>query len=96
MSYDLTNKSGRVNLIKDINDNDNKSRKAESLRQQEIYHDRLHQYVTENLEGNFDKKTVAEMSVISSINIVKRIVKEESSIYRESANRELLILATTR
>ena len=88
MSYDLTNKSGRVNLIKDINDNDNKSRKAESLRQQEIYHDRLHQYVTENLEGNFDKKTVAEMSVISSINIVKRIVKEESSIYRESANRE--------
>ena len=36
MSYDLTKQSERKKLIETINSNDNKSRKAESLRQQEI------------------------------------------------------------
>ena len=87
MSYDLTKQSERKKLIETINSNDNKSRKAESLRQQEIYQDRLFQYVKENLEGTFDAKTVKEMPIISSVNLVKRIVKEEASIYRESPKR---------
>lgn len=88
MPFDLTQQSERKRLIKEIVLNEeNLSQKRESLKQFEIQQDRLHQYVTEYLEGQFDKDTVKEMPVMSSVNVQKRVVTQEASIYRTAPER---------
>jgi len=84
---DLMNQADRLNLIREIDSPENKDRKALSLRQYEIFNDRQHQYVLEYLREQFSEKTVKEMPVISSINLARRIVKQEASLYRTAPKR---------
>ncbi len=84
---DLMNIADRVRILAEIESPENRQRKAVSLRQFEIFNDRIHQYVIEHLEGQFSAKTVKEMPVISSINLARRIVKQEASIYRQEPKR---------
>lgn len=76
-----TSQSERVKLIQLMKSQEEQSRKEESLRQTEIYNDRLEQYVREYLEGRFSRDTVQEMPIVASVNLSKRIVKNEASIY---------------
>lgn len=78
----------RKSVIEHINSNENKERKAASLKQYEIFNDRMHQYVVEYLRKQFSAATVREMPIISSINLPKRIVTQEASIYRNSPVRK--------
>jgi hypothetical protein len=78
----------RLQLIREIDGPENKARKAQSLRQFEIFNDRQHQYVLEYLRGQFSEKTVREMPIISSINLARRVVKQESSLYKTAPKRE--------
>lgn len=78
----------RLQIIKEINGEENKQRKAESLKQYEIFNDRMNQYVVEYLRKQFSATTVREMPVISSINLPKRIVTQEASIYKQEPERE--------
>lgn len=84
---DLMNLAHRRQLIDDINSFENKDRKAESLKQVEIFNDRLSQYVYEKLREKYSENTVREMPVIDSINLARRITKEESGVYNDSPDR---------
>lgn len=78
----------RKSLIQQIKGDENRQRKAASLKQFEIFHDRQLQYVIEYLRGQFAASTVREIPVVSSINLSRRIVYQEASIYRTKPNRE--------
>lgn len=85
---DLSNIADRLRILDEINSAENLERKAISLKQFEIFNDRIHQYVIEHLTSQFSAKTVKEMPVISSINLARRIVKQEASIYRNEPSRK--------
>lgn len=85
---DLMNKADRLLLIKEIEGEENKARKAASLKQFEIFNDRQKQYVIEYLQGQFSEKTVKEMPIIASINLARRVVKQEASLYKEEPERD--------
>ncbi len=88
MKYDLRTLEGRLALIKDIESNENRLRKAKSLREYEIFNKRQKQFVIEHLRASYDWETVKEMPIIYSINLCNRIVKEQASIYTEEPTRE--------
>lgn len=87
MAYNWLDQNFRKSIIDDINSEENKQRKAESLKQYEIMNDRMHPYVVDYLKQQFSHKTVSEMPVISSINLPKRIVAQEASIYKAEPSR---------
>jgi hypothetical protein len=86
----LLDRNNRQRVIEAIQTWPNRRRKASSLAQFEIFQDRIAQYVYEYLLGQFDEETVREMPRISSLNIARRIVKQESSLYRSPAKREFV------
>ena len=89
MDIDLLNSLfDRKRILQAINSQENKNRKAISFRQSEIFSDRQHQYVVNYLYGQYSAETVAEMPVISSVNLCQRIVKQEASIYKHEPTRE--------
>lgn len=85
---DLSKLDDRVKLIKDIHSTENKGRKAESLRQTEIFNDRIFDHVYERLTRRNNEENVREMPLVTSINLARRIVKQEASIYRSEVKRE--------
>jgi len=85
---DLRKYDNRVRLIDHINSRENIERKERSFKTSEIYNDNLDKYVKEYLEEQFNKKTVAEMPIVSSVNISRRLCKEEAKIYTETPTRE--------
>jgi len=87
---DLESVEGRKTIIQQIKGSENIDRKAQSLKACEVYNDRLHQYVTEELEAAFGQSTARKMPKISSINLAKRIVKEEATVYKERPRRAFL------
>lgn len=94
MPFDLRIEKDRKTLIKEVlNTDENTQRKADSAKQQEIMNDRLDQYVREHLKGEFGADTVKEMPIISSVNLTRRIVKQEASIYRDHPERDFLELS---
>jgi len=90
----LMDRSDRQSIINEIEAPENKTRKALSLKQFEIFNDRQRQYVIEYLRGQFSEKTVKEMPIIASINIARRVVKQESSIYKTEPKREFYNVTT--
>lgn len=88
MTLDLGKLNDRLKLIKDIESSENKARVAESIRQVEIFNDRIYEHVYERLIRRFSEQTVIEMPIVSSINLSRRIAKQEASIYRNPPARE--------
>jgi len=81
MMADLMNIAYRKQIIDEINSDENKDRKKESLKRFEIFKDRHERYILQKLQEEFSNKTVREMRKVLSINIAPRIIKEEASIY---------------
>lgn len=77
----------RKHVIEQIESDENYKRKQESLKRYEIYRGRLEPYVYNVLQRNLSSETLDQMRVISSINVTKRIVDEESSIYMKRPDR---------
>jgi len=84
---DFLDPNQRKKIISEIKGQENKERKAVSLKQYEIMQDRQHQYVVEYLRQQFSSKTVKEMPVVSSINLARRIVTKEASLYLNKPSR---------
>lgn len=78
----------RKQIVDEINGEENKSRKEESLKRFEILSGRQGRYITKKLESEFSKKTVSEMRKITSVNIAQRVISEQSSIYLTEPVRE--------
>lgn len=87
MAYDLSIKEQRVELIKEIKSDENEYRKRVSMREFDVYSDRLHDYVLTYLRKYNSEKTVAETPVISVINIARRIVNQIASLYKHPPKR---------
>jgi len=80
----------RLQVIQDIEGDDNRRRKEESLKRWEIFNDRMEEYVYNILRKELSAETVNSMRVISSINLCNRIINEQSSIYNKRPKRQLL------
>lgn len=87
MALNLMNPAVRMNLLKEIKGEENRQRKAESLKQFEIYSDRQHKWVKDHLLSQFSPGTVAEMPIVSSINLARRIVNQQATIYKNAPER---------
>jgi hypothetical protein len=84
---DLMDKSVRINIIDEINNDENVQRKKESLRRFEMFKKRQARYILDRLRSEFSEKTVREMRKVLSINLVERIIKEQASIYNNTPER---------
>jgi len=90
MSYDYSN-SGIINKIAtEINGSENITRRSISLKQFEVYMDRMETYVKEYLRTFYNEADVATLPIITSINLCRRIVKQEASIYKCGPDRTFL------
>lgn len=78
----------RGQVIREIKSEENKQRRAESLRRFEVYKQRQDKYIVDKLEGEFSRRTVAEMRKILSINLCPRIINQLASIYNNAPDRE--------
>lgn len=80
----------RLQVLDGIKSQENKDRKAKSLQEYEIYNGNINQYVEAYLTQQLSAKTVRKMPIISSIDICKRIVDQEASVYKAEPKREFV------
>jgi hypothetical protein len=83
----LLNQEDRISIIADINSNNNKARKAVSLKQFEVYQGRMHQFIKEALLAQYNVSTVREMPIVSCINVQRKITQTKATIYKHSVER---------
>jgi len=88
VSDKLQSLSYRKMVIGQINGTENKERKRISYKQNEVYNDRIRPYILEYLRTQFKEETVLQMPIIDSINLSKRIVNKEASLYVQEPKRE--------
>lgn len=93
IALDLNKLEDRQELIKNIISENNKERKTISLRDVEVYNGRIHQHVHDHLSKRFDQTSLQEMPIVSSINLAKRVVDQEGSIYKDEPNRSFTELS---
>lgn len=84
---DLRNFDDRVRIITEINNEENRQRKAESLKRFEVYKERQGRFILKKLEEEFSVKTVQEMRKVLSINPTVKIINELANVYKESPKR---------
>jgi len=80
----------RLAQIDSIENTENKGRRAESFTESELQNGRLQQYVVEYLRGQFSKKTVDEMPIISCLNLYKKVTNNLASVYKKAPERDYL------
>jgi hypothetical protein len=78
----------RKSVIDQINGDENRRRKNDSLKRFDIYQKRQERYILEKLRSEYSAQTVQEMRVISSINLARRIVDEKASLYTKAPERQ--------
>lgn len=74
-------------LVDEIKGMENLQRKNLSLKQYEIFMDRMEVYVKDYLSRFYNEQDVGSLPVISSINLARRIVKQEAGVYRQCPER---------
>jgi hypothetical protein len=84
----LADIGNRLAIIQEIESEENKNRKRRSFAQYDIYKDNQHTYVYDYLRSQFSANTVNEMPIISSINLSRRIVNQEASVYKNEPKRK--------
>ena len=87
---DVLDPSLRQSVIADIEGDENKRRKRESLRRFEMYRNRQRPFILERLEQDLNPSTVQSMRTITSINLVKRITDQKASIYTDEPERNFM------
>lgn len=87
MNLDLLNYEVRKTVLADIKSYENIYRKRESYIDFEIYNDRIHKYVFDEIVRQTSIKTAQSMPIVSSINLAQRIVNNEATIYNNDPER---------
>lgn len=87
---DILNIDDRKQIIEAINSDENKTRKAKSLGEVEIYSDNITPYVISYLSQFYSADTIKDNPVISCINICRRICQTEGSLYLEAPERSFI------
>jgi hypothetical protein len=84
---DLLNLLVRKEIIKQISLYENLERKKESLKDFDIYKNKIYNYVYDELKKQLSEKTAQTMPVVSTINLSDRIVSAEACIYSDPPKR---------
>lgn len=74
-------------IVREIESQENKQRKGVSLAETEIYSDKIYPHVERYLQNFYAQDTIKEMPIYASINLAKRIVDQEASLYRQKPTR---------
>lgn len=82
MPRNYANTSLIKKLVEEIKAPENKARREQSLKQFEIYMDRMEPFVRHHLETFYNENDIKSLPLVSSINLARRIVKQEASIYK--------------
>jgi len=83
----LSSLNGRKELVGEIKGWENVNRKKRSYMQSQVYGGHARTYVLDYLKTQFSEKTVEKMPIISTINLCKRIVDKQASIYTSDPTR---------
>lgn len=84
---DVLSLENRKALLDSINSNANKERKAKAKRVYDIFKGKIRPHVVARLLEQFDEATVREIPIVSTINIAKKMITQEASIYRKEPTR---------
>ncbi len=87
MKHNILDQSYRKAVIEEIEGNENRERKAEHQKRADVYNDYQRKYILQMLSNEFSQETVQQMRTCTSINLTKRIINEEASIYKDSPER---------
>lgn len=87
MPFNYLDANVRKSIISEINGQENSKRRKDSDKQKEIYSDNILPFVKEYLEGFYSADAFKELPIIASINLAKRIVNQEASLYKECPKR---------
>lgn len=80
----------RKKILNEILSVENQERKLRSYRQTEIYEDRMDQFVREELISMFkDPKTAAKIPNVSFVNVQKKVVSRQATLYKCAPKRTL-------
>lgn len=74
-------------IVEEITGLENKARRDESLKQFEVFMDRMEPFVEQYLEAFYNENDIKSLPLVSSINLARRIVKQEASIYKVAPKR---------
>jgi hypothetical protein len=84
----LLNPNVRKQIIEETKGDENKQRKNVSFSQNEIFKDRIYESVKAYLEGFYSKQTIQNTPIVSSVNLARRIIKKEASLYTKEPERK--------
>jgi hypothetical protein len=84
----LLNPNIRKQIMEETNASENQERKKVSFGQYEIYRDRIFQQVKNFLSGFYSKQTIENTPIVASVNLARRIVNKEASLYVREPERE--------
>lgn len=87
--HDVLNQAFRKQVIQEIEGDENRRRKADHQKRQDIFNNKQRKYVLDMLVKEFSESTVRDMRTCTSINLVKRIIGEQASIYKSEPKREV-------
>lgn len=86
--YNLMNPNLRAQIIEESKNTENTERKKLSFIQYEIFRDRIFQQVKKYLEGFYSKSTIDNTPIVASVNLARRIVMKEASLYSREPERK--------
>lgn len=86
--YNLMNPNLRAQIIEESKTTENTERKKMSFEQYEIFRDRILQPVKRYLEGFYSKATIDNTPIVASVNLARRIVMKEASLYSKEPERK--------
>lgn len=84
----LLNPNVRKQIIEETNGSENIERKKLSFIQSEIFKDRILQHVKTYLKGFYSQETIDNTPIVASVNLARRIVIKEASLYTKEPERK--------
>ena len=87
MSLNYANSAILKKIAQEIKSFENIERKQLSLKQFEVYMDRMLPFVKQHLQAFYGADDINSLPVISAINLCKRIVNQEAKIYMQCPKR---------
>jgi hypothetical protein len=90
MDEKLLNLDYRQRIIEQINGQENIERKSQSKMDCDVYSGNIEPYVLEKFNNKYKPETVAEIPIVSTINISEKVVNSTASIYKDAPERSFL------
>ena len=88
MKTNWNDRAYRVHIIREILGQENRDRKDRSVREVDVYRGKIAGYVRSDLIHQYGKESASEIPLISSVNVARRVVDNDSKLYSHTVKRE--------